>query len=167
VFFSNCGGQTANSEDVWNSEVYYLRSVKDSFCLGQNNANWTKKIPKSDWEKYLIAKGFSKEWFEEEECALEYFQCQREKDFEKNNISIPLVDIRKDWKLKSTFFDVEVDGNYVILKGKGFGHGVGMCQEGAMNMAEKGYTYIDILHHYYKGVHMIDLKALDFFKEDF
>ena len=54
-----------------------------------------------------------------------------------------------------------------MLKGKGFGHGVGLCQEGAMKMAKTGYTYSQILHFYYKNVHMINLNALDFFKADF
>ena len=55
----------------------------------------------------------------------------------------------------------------MILKGKGFGHGVGLCQEGAMRMAKTGYSYIQILHFYYKDVHMINLESLAFFKADY
>ena len=51
--------------------------------------------------------------------------------------------------------------------GKGFGHGVGLCQEGAMKMAKSGYTYGQILHFYYKNVHMINLESLSFFKADY
>ena len=54
----------------------------------------------------------------------------------------------------------------MLLKGRGFGHGVGLCQIGAMEMAALGYNYSEILHFYYSGVHIIDLSALDFFKED-
>ena len=53
-----------------------------------------------------------------------------------------------------------------MLKGRGYGHGVGLCQEGAMEMASQGYSYAEILHFYYSGVHIIDLAALDFFKEE-
>jgi stage II sporulation protein D len=51
--------------------------------------------------------------------------------------------------LKSTFFSCSQDGEFVVLKGKGFGHGVGLCQEGAMNMSKKGFDYQQILLFYY------------------
>ena len=167
TFYSNCGGQTANSEEVWRQELYYLRSVRDTFCLHENNAVWTKKIPKTDWVNYLSSKHKYPQEELNHECSLEYFQNCREQNFEKQNISIPLVDIRSDWRLKSAQFDVIPHGNEIILKGKGFGHGVGLCQEGAMRMAKLGYSYAEILHFYYKDVHMINLESLDFFKQDF
>jgi stage II sporulation protein D len=60
-------------------------------------------------------------------------------------------DLREQFKLKSSFFDAVVVGEEVILYGKGFGHGVGLCQEGAMQMAKKGYTFDQILGFYYPG----------------
>lgn len=167
TFYSNCGGQTANSEDVWKQPIYYLRSIRDTFCIKENNAIWTKKIPKTDWIKYLTNTYQFPQQQVEQECGLDYFQCGREQHFEINNIRIPFVDLRKDWNLKSALFDVEEIENEVVLKGKGYGHGVGLCQEGAMKMAKLGYSYVEILHFYYKDVHMIDLQALDFFKEEF
>ena len=53
--------------------------------------------------------------------------------------------------LKSSAFDVRFDGDSVILEGKGWGHGVGLCQIGAAVMASKGYGYAEILQHYYPG----------------
>ncbi len=53
--------------------------------------------------------------------------------------------------LKSSAFDVRFDGDAIILDGKGWGHGVGLCQIGAAVMASKGYTYTEILEHYYPG----------------
>ena len=53
--------------------------------------------------------------------------------------------------LKSSAFDVRIEDDSVILEGKGWGHGVGLCQIGAAVMASKGYTYIEILQHYYPG----------------
>ena len=52
------------------------------------------------------------------------------------------------------------------MTGKGFGHGAGLCQEGAMRMAASGFSYPEILHFYYKDVHLVDISALDFFKEE-
>lgn len=51
--------------------------------------------------------------------------------------------------LKSSAFDVEMTPDKVILKGSGWGHGVGLCQIGAAVMASEGYTYRQILEHYY------------------
>ena len=53
--------------------------------------------------------------------------------------------------LYSSAFDVEKDGDKFILKGKGWGHGVGLCQIGAAVMGEQGHPYDDILLFYYRG----------------
>ncbi len=53
--------------------------------------------------------------------------------------------------LKSTLFAVAVDGQYAHFSGRGWGHGVGMCQAGAAGMAEQGYTAAQILAYYYGG----------------
>jgi stage II sporulation protein D len=63
--------------------------------------------------------------------------------------------------LPSTWFDLEVErgeGNslkQVTVRGHGNGHGVGMCQTGAIGMARAGYSSKDILTHYYTGVKII------------
>jgi hypothetical protein len=53
--------------------------------------------------------------------------------------------------LYSSAFDVERKGDRFILKGKGWGHGVGLCQIGAAVMGEQGYNYEEILLYYYRG----------------
>ena len=60
--------------------------------------------------------------------------------------------------LKSSAFDVRFEGDSVILDGKGWGHGVGLCQIGAAVMASKGYTYTEILEHYYPGSSLSSLE---------
>ena len=57
--------------------------------------------------------------------------------------------ILSETHLKSSAFEVEMTAEKVILKGSGWGHGVGLCQIGAAVMASKGYTYRQILEHYY------------------
>ncbi len=73
------------------------------------------------------------------------------------NFSLPLQKIRDDLDLRSTFFSVRVEGDSVILDGKGYGHGVGLCQEGAMAMAEKGFDYRQIIYFYFEGVIISDI----------
>ena len=68
-------------------------------------------------------------------------------------LGVPLTRVRLDWQLKSTFFSVTFDtlANNVILTGHGYGHGVGLSQEGAIRMVTLGYAYDSILRHYYTG----------------
>jgi stage II sporulation protein D len=74
----------------------------------------------------------------------------------QNNTTLSTKDMRTDLKLKSAYFHIEELDNEVILHGRGFGHGVGLCQEGAMNMAKKGYTFDQILGYYYPQMKLID-----------
>ena len=60
--------------------------------------------------------------------------------------------------LYSSAFVVEKNGNTFTLYGAGWGHGVGLCQIGAAVMAEKGYTYKEILAHYYPNTEIIAIK---------
>lgn len=53
--------------------------------------------------------------------------------------------------LKSTLFAVAIEGDVARFSGRGYGHGVGMCQWGAKGMAEQGYTARQILEYYYPG----------------
>jgi stage II sporulation protein D len=71
---------------------------------------------------------------------------------------MPLRTIRSDLNLRSTFFSVYANSDSVILKGRGYGHGVGLCQEGAMVMASKGFKFKDIINFYYSGVIISDIK---------
>lgn len=64
------------------------------------------------------------------------------------------LEIRKvlsESHLKSSAFDVMIEDDDVVLKGRGWGHGVGLCQIGAAVMAAEGYDYRQILQHYYPG----------------
>lgn len=56
-----------------------------------------------------------------------------------------------DTHLYSSAFTVTDEGEDFLLKGKGWGHGVGLCQIGAAVMGEKGFKYDEILLHYYKN----------------
>ena len=79
---------------------------------------------------------------------------------------IPLTEIRKDWKLKSTYFSIYDTGEFLFFKGKGFGHGVGLSQEGAMKMIDLGYDFLEVLRFYYTDVHLINIKMKEFYTID-
>ena len=81
-----------------------------------------------------------------------------------NDSLLLLTTIRSDWKLKSTFFCIDSRDDAVVFYGKGFGHGVGMSQEGAMEMARQGYSYKDILRFYYTNVSIMNISNVKFFQ---
>ncbi|HWY37997.1 MAG TPA: SpoIID/LytB domain-containing protein [Bacteroidia bacterium] len=166
VFHSNSGGQTANSEDVWGKPTSYLRSIIDTFSYKMPNARWQRKIAVEDWLDYLkIKHSYPVEDSVARWQALHFKQETRKVNLEYNNVRVPLKNVRADFQLKSTFFSLETIGDTVVFSGRGFGHGIGMCQEGAMRMTKLGYNYKDVLNFYYKDVHLIDLKDLNFFRE--
>jgi Sporulation protein and related proteins len=70
---------------------------------------------------------------------------------------MPLRTMRSQLNLRSTFFSVYAIGDSIVLKGRGYGHGVGLCQEGAMEMATKGFNYKQIIDFYYFGVLISDI----------
>ncbi len=148
AFHSNCGGETARPEDVWLTSLPYLTSKTDPYCTSSNNSTWETSLPLDTWISYLRDKGYSGKSNNE----LNFIQTDRQTKYTAGDFSFPLTTIRNDLRLRSTFFSVEVSGDKVILSGKGYGHGVGLCQEGAMVMAINGYTYEDIIEFYYSGV---------------
>ncbi|MDR3365587.1 MAG: SpoIID/LytB domain-containing protein [Prevotellaceae bacterium] len=151
-FHANCGGQTCHSENVWREKLPYLRSVKDPHCRYQQGAQWQKRIALGEWRDYMSRNGIRVK----NPKQFELEQSLRKKYYEVNGKKVELTKIRLRFGLRSTFFDVRVSGSDVLLTGRGYGHGVGLCQEGAMQMAEKGIACENILRHYYKNTSIIN-----------
>lgn len=149
-FHSNSGGQTANSEDVWRNPLPYLRSVPDTFSYHMRQSEWVKVIDKDKWLNYFANKhkvDIHNDSLRNE--LLTFSQSERKARI----CGIPLTRIRSDFQLKSTFFSVIFDSvsNRLTLSGHGFGHGVGLSQEGTIRMVNLGIPYDSIIHHYYTG----------------
>ena len=167
TFHSNCGGETMNAEDLWSNSETYLVSTVDTFCLHAPHAVWEKRVPRSQWLSYLRTKyGVDTDDSNMVERVTDHVPECRELYLANISPEVPLEEVRKDFDLRSAFFSMHTEGNEVVLEGRGFGHGVGLCQEGAMEMAKDGYSYYDILHHYFAEVHIVDLKSLDFFRDE-
>jgi stage II sporulation protein D len=152
AFHSNCGGETQNSENEWVTAAPYLRSVQDPWCRESRNARWQKSIPLDEWRKYTGANGVS----EADKLApgvFRFIQHTRSEYYHVGKDSIPVKKIRADWMLKSGFFSVSfISPDKIVFDGRGYGHGIGLCQEGAMAMAKKGFNYREILQFYYTGI---------------
>ncbi len=168
AFHSNCGGETCNSQDVWSMSTTYLKSVKDTFCLSQSQAHWQRIIALEDWQAYIQLKHkYPIDGNLNLILSTSFAQTSgREIYFKDKELKIPLKNIRADFKLKSTYFSIEQIGDSIKFKGRGYGHGVGLCQEGAMHMARLKYSYEYILHYYYKDVNLVDVSALSYFRQE-
>lgn len=149
-FHANSGGQTANSEDVWRAALPYLRSVPDTFSYSMRQSNWVKVISKDKWLNYF-AKNHKLDITNDSirDTLLHFTQYHRKSKI----LGVPLTSVRVNFQLKSTFFTVIYDStrNEVTLYGHGYGHGVGLSQEGTIRMVEMGYSYDSIIRHYYSG----------------
>lgn len=168
LFHSNSGGMTLNSEDVWSKPLPYLRSVKDSFSFYQPHYEWEVTFKKDFYLSYFKRNyGANIKNKKQRKALVNYCPVARDIHFyQVKGKAIPLTRIRKDFKLKSTFFCVVDQGNNIKISGKGYGHGVGLAQEGAMKMAKNGYSYSEILHHYYSGIHLVKLSVMDLLHTD-
>lgn len=149
-FHSNSGGQTANSEDVWRNALPYLRSVDDTFSYHMRQSEWVKVIDEQKWLGYFSSKhhiDLTNDSLRQE--LLSFSQSRRKVRL----CGVPLTRIRADFQLRSTFFSVLYDStaHRITLSGHGYGHGVGLSQEGTIRMVEEGFDYDSIIRHYYTG----------------
>lgn len=151
LYHSTCGGKTESPEEVFGRKIPYMRSV-ESRCDLSPYWVWERKIPLSEIEEALklsdvrgleIASRTSTG--RAKEIAIIMAQ---------GNMLIKATELRKilGWsKLPSTNFEIKVDGDSVIFEGRGYGHGVGLCQWSALQMAAEGKTYREILSFFYPG----------------
>ncbi|MGM9849527.1 MAG: stage II sporulation protein D [Bacilli bacterium] len=145
-FFSTSSGKTENCKDVFGENLPYLVSV---------SSIWDENSP-----SYLDKKIYTKEEFYQKlnipfndnlDIEIKRNETNSIKTITINNTEIKGTDFRYELDLKSTNIDInEVDNNIEIIS-KGFGHGVGLSQYGAQEMALKGYKYDEILKYYYQG----------------
>ena len=156
AFHSNCGGETVTSKDVWLSNVPYQKKVIDPYCISSRNSKWEKRVSMNEWLGLIKKLGYDGNT--DDPSAFIFYQKSRQNDYKTGSFRVSLLTIRADLNLRSTFFSVLTDGDSIILKGRGYGHGVGLCQEGAMVMAGKGFNYLQIIDFYYSGVFISDIK---------
>lgn len=165
-FSANCGGQTCDASYVWNTSVPYLESFRDTFCIHTKQATWEKRISKSVWDSYLNREfGFNRLPIGKSDIRYTFVQEDRKAFYIHPSLGVPLRDLRSKFNLKSTYFSTTLVGDEVVLKGRGFGHGVGLCQEGAMNMAVSGFRYEQIALFYFSHVSIIDYYRGQFFNQ--
>lgn len=152
VYHAISGGKTQSAKNMWGSEYPYLSSVvSDGDKLSPDYIS-KQSFTVSEFENLVSECGVKvsgdvSEWVEEvtknDDGYTSFVRiCDMDIEAEK---------IRNAFSLRSMSFDVEYDGENFVFTCKGYGHGVGMSQYGADYMARQGFSWQEILLHYYAG----------------
>lgn len=155
LFFSTSNGYTENASLVFNIDLPYLQSVTSMWDSSTSSAfRSTKKISIDEFYSSLNL---------EYSNTLDFKVLRRSSTNRILNLSINGIDftgkeVYDKLGLKSMDFSLKQDGNNIIIDTVGYGHGVGMSQYGAEGMALEGYSYKDILSHYYVGTSIKKIK---------
>lgn len=168
VYFASSGGNTANNEHVWTNSgsIPYLRGKKDPYDQSSPNHRWSARV-----NRRALLQALSRH----QNASVEGFLLgDRTPDGRLATIDV----LRSDGSeteieaatfrsavnegidgnpLKSTWFDARRDGSEYVFEGRGYGHGVGLNQWGAYEMAQQGHSYREILRYYYTGVQIEQL----------
>ncbi|MCU1268032.1 MAG: hypothetical protein JWM21_4350 [Acidobacteria bacterium] len=162
-FSASCGGVTANLQTLWGAKApTYLRGVTDEFCASMPHHSWTDVVPS---ERLLLALrsdprtdpgAHLKDVMVARRDATgraELIIIDGERRHTVNGWDFKIIVGRKlGWNLlKSSRFEVARSGTNYVFRGSGFGHGLGLCQEGAHVMAQRGVNYRQILAKYFPG----------------
>ncbi len=166
-YHQNCGGMVASSNEMW-PDIYatYLRGHTDPYCGVSGDLKWESTIALADLDASLRAAGLSppRGW-NEIAIAGRSASGRAQKirlaggfgdDFLISASSFRYAVSRSlGWnKIRSELFEVRTEGDRAVFFGRGAGHGVGMCQTGAEEMAIEGKDYRQILEFYYPGTQL-------------
>ncbi|HSK62186.1 MAG TPA: SpoIID/LytB domain-containing protein [Pyrinomonadaceae bacterium] len=160
---ASCGGETANIRHLWGARPeFYLRGVRDEFCDSGPHAKWTDALSRADLLRALQSDsrtdvGSRLDQIEvskrDQTGRAEFITLagERRKTVRGWDFKI-IVGRALGWNvLKSSRFEIARSGSNFVFRGSGFGHGLGLCQEGAHVMAARGASYQKILEKYFPG----------------
>lgn len=144
TFFSSSNGKTNNAEDYWVSATPYLVSVDSHWdSIKEDNVRLNEFTFDELESVFGVINTFE---------IISWYDNGYVKEVKVNETIYSGREIRELLGLSSSSFDVEMREDSLAIQTVGSGHGVGMSQYGAQGMALEGYTYQEILQHYYQGV---------------
>lgn len=163
-FHATCGGHTENVRRLWSVNAGPLKGVKCGYCENSPHLLWECSLSLLEIEMKLNRAGYK----------VSQMSSIGIKGRDRSGRIIELIlkgetgstRLRaKDFRniigartIRSTNFTVDVTDNTAHFQGRGWGHGVGMCQWGAFSMAKKGKTAEQILSFYYPGARVVKLE---------
>ena len=147
-YFSMSNGYTENSQTVFNDTTF--TSVKSLENENTPNYKFQKTFSSSDLNKLLNVSNIDIQ-------NIERNATNHVKSITINNKTYTGIEFRKLLNLRSTDFTIEKQDNNYIITTIGYGHGVGMSQYGANQMAKEGSSYKEILNHYYENTEISEI----------
>ena len=145
-YFSMSNGKTENSELVFSEALPYLKSVDSSWDNESlDNYSYEVSFTRDDFCNSL---GLSCDDIIISDVVRS--ESNRILSLKINDVEFKGTFVRSKLGLRSTDFEIMVADN-ILIKTKGYGHGVGMSQYGANGMAKSGSNYQEILSHYYQN----------------
>ena len=163
-FHATCGGMTEDGRELWNlPDIPPLRGVPCGFCKDSPHSHWKKNFKLRDIQNALDLHGYQVGSIKD----ISIVDRDRSERIEHLKITgkngEELVIKGKDFRdlmgpnvLLSNNYEIVMQGYYVNFVGKGWGHGVGMCQWGALGMAKQQFNYQQILAYYYPQSVLMD-----------
>ncbi|MFW6256574.1 MAG: stage II sporulation protein D [Bacillota bacterium] len=162
VYHSNSGGRTTAAENVWDQPRPYLKSVVSPYDSEGENYHRRLEFSKRELEDKLKIE-LSGVTGESLFKSQEYDTSGRVAKIEIAGRKFSGDEIRELLDLPSTKFSFDLKDDLIRCEVWGFGHGVGMSQDGAHGLARHGYGYQQILKHYYQGTEIIDYREATMF----
>lgn len=148
LYCSMTNGKTEQPEYVWAYSYPYLKCVSSSWDKNVKGFETVKNLEYATVSKAL-GQTVTRETVIE---ILSYTVSGRVDKIKIGDKTYTGVEIRTKLGLRSTDFTIDLNDSNISITTRGFGHGVGLSQYGANEMAKQGYTYDKILHHYYTGI---------------
>lgn len=161
LYHASSAGYTENVENVYSKALPYLRSVASP---GEDKVTTLEAREEMDikWFCNTVNKAYPKarlsaSSLDKQVSVVSRFPSGRVKSIKLGGVSITGVEFRRLLDIRSANFTIAFNQYSVIVTTEGYGHGVGMSQNGAEAMAREGSNYIDILTYYYSGVSITDM----------
>lgn len=156
-YHSSCGGHTEDASVLWGIDEPYLKGVDCNCQEISAYGLWEKRFSIPTVVGALRRDGYRLDRIDSVECGM-LTPGGRVMDVRfrsrGNSTSVPAETIRAALgysRVPSIFFEPELIDSEVVFSGRGLGHGVGLCQWGALELARRGFGYKAILKHYYPG----------------
>ncbi|PYP83961.1 MAG: hypothetical protein DMG65_23415 [Candidatus Angelobacter sp. Gp1-AA117] len=160
----NCGGTVAAAHEAWPTmQAPYLKQQADPYCLRGTPLPWKAGLERSQLEAALRAAGlkFPESWNSLQVASrsssgrvlkLTFRSPSGPPQFVSGSSFRFAIGRSLGWnQVRSDLYEVAMENGRIVFTGHGAGHGVGLCQAGAEEMAKEGKGYREILAFYYPG----------------
>ncbi|MFW5980667.1 MAG: SpoIID/LytB domain-containing protein, partial [Halanaerobiaceae bacterium] len=174
LYHSNSGGRTENAADVWGEKTPYLVSVESPYDEESDENyyhSYTFEVEEVDRKLNTNLEEQISENMDEDGSlssgenglieVLEQNESGSVSEIKIGDENYSGEDIRELLDLPSTKFEFSLENDQIIGEVRGYGHGVGMSQDGANGFAKHGYDYRQILKHYYQSIEIVELSEWD------